>query len=181
MRHAQVCRFKFIYIMSTHDSLFIPPVLYHGTNADFSDFDLRFKGSNTQWHNTIHGFFFIDTLEHAQMFGDRILQCELKIVQPINIEIHAIFSIESQASVIWEILSGEILESKMALRTLNEEIGLGEIGDLYDCLHSEDGHDLMVHYGFDGMISHFGNDQLEYVAFAVEQIKIKNSISSVSL
>ena len=75
------------------------------------------------------------------MFGDRILSCELSITKPINIVLFQIFSIESQAAVIWEILSGEIVKPKKALAILNEEIGLGEIGDLFDSLHTNDAHE----------------------------------------
>lgn len=154
------------------NSYFIPYIVYHGTNADFNAFDLKFKGNNTGMKNTIHCFFFSETLDHARMFGTRILKCELNIAKPINIELHTIFSIESQASAIWEILSGEILEPKKALETLNEEIGLGEIGDLYDNLHTEEAHQLIRTYGYDGMISHFGDNHLEYIAFDPQQINI---------
>ena len=72
--------------------------------------------------------------------------------------------------MIWEILSGRGLTPKRALKKLNDEIGLGEIGDLFDTLHTQDAHDTVCGYGYDGMISHFGNDHLEYVAFYLPQI-----------
>lgn len=154
------------------NSLYIPSKLYHGTDAQFQVFDLAYKGSNTEWRNTIHGFFFTELTEHAQMFGTRILTCKVSISKPINIVLYEIFSIESQAGVIWEILSGEFVKPKKALAILNEEIGLGEIGELFDTLHTEDSHDTMLKHGYDGMISHFGDDHLEYVAFEPNQIKI---------
>lgn len=150
----------------------IPKIVYHGTNAHFDFFDLSFKGSNTGWANTIHGFFFTENIDHAKMFGDNILTCEIEIVKPLNIVLHQIFSIESQAAVIFEALSDRVLSPKKALKRLNEDIGLGEIGDLFDTLHSEDAHRIIRKYGYDGIISHFGNDHLEYIAFDPKQIKI---------
>lgn len=158
-------------------SLHIPAKLFHGTDACFKIFDLAYKGSSTEWQNTLHGFFFTEMIGHALMFGNRILTCNLTIQKPLNIVLHKIFSIESQAGVIWEILSGEIVKPKRALKILNEEIGLGEIGDLYDTLHTDDAHEIMCRHGYDGIISNFGDGHLEYVAFGPDQIFIIDDFS----
>jgi hypothetical protein len=145
-------------------------LFYHGTNASFKDFDLSKKGSNTGYRNTVHGFFFADKIENALLFGQRIITAKLVFKNPIDLRLQSIFTIESQASVIWEILSGEILTNTQALNTLNEEIGLGEIGDLWEALNTEEANELLKERGFDSIISSLGNEQNEYTVFSADQI-----------
>lgn len=145
---------------------------YHGTDAIFDKFDARYKGSNTGWDNTQHGFFFTDKKENALLFGDILVTAYLDIKNPIDLRIHSIFSLENQASLIWEILTGNQLEAKKALRKLNREISLGEIGDLYDSLNSDDSHLMLEEAGHDGIISSLGDDHPEFVVFNSSQIEI---------
>lgn len=146
-------------------------VFYHGTNADFANFDITMKGSNTEWSNTVHGFFFADKIENALLFGERVIKARLSLTNPIDLRLESIFSIQSQASTIWEILTGEILSNEEALYTLNEEIGLGELGDLWDALDTDDANAILVEKGYDGIISSLGNEQIEYIVFSVDQIQ----------
>ncbi|WP_343556300.1 hypothetical protein [Sphingobacterium sp.] len=145
---------------------------YHGTDAIFDKFDATYKGSNTGWDNTKHGFFFADKKENALLFGDILVTAFLDIKNPIDLRLHSIFSLESQASLIWEILTGKQIEAKKALRKLNREISLGEISELYDSLNSEDSHFMLEEAGHDGIISSLGDDRPEFVVFNTSQIDI---------
>lgn len=147
-------------------------VFYHGTHAFFERFEDSFRGSSTAWDNTVHGFFFADKRENALLFGDTIITANLNISNPIDLRLHSIFSDESQASTIWEILSGDRLDNATAMQTLYDEISLGEIGDMYDNLNSEDAHEAMIAAGYDGIVSDLGNEQVEYVVFSASQINV---------
>lgn len=147
-------------------------VFYHGTHAFFEHFEDSFRGSNTGWDNTVHGFFFADKRENALLFGDTIITANLDIRNPIDLRLHSIFSDESQASTIWEILTGEKLDNATALQTIYDEISLGELGEMRDGLNSEDAHEMMIAAGYDGVISDLGNEQMEYVAFRASQINL---------
>lgn len=160
--------------MDENERPFVDPqsVFYHGTHAFFEHFEDSYKGSNTAWDNTVHGFFFADKKENALLFGDTIITAYLDIKNPIDLRLHSIFSDESQASLIWEILNGEKLDNADALQTIYDEISLGEIGEMYDSLHSEESHDMMIAAGYDGIVSDLGNQQIEYVAFSASQITV---------
>lgn len=147
-------------------------VFYHGTNAEFDQFDISQKGSNTGWSNTVHGFFFADKLENALLFGERIIKARLDIKNPIDLRLHSIFTIKSQASTIWKILTGVKLSNAKALKILVDEIGLGEIGDLWEGLATEEATQMMIEAGYDGIISSLGNEQLEYIVFNTQQIEL---------
>lgn len=116
---------------------YLPSILYHGTNSSFDYFDLSFKGTNTGYPNTIHGFFFTEKPEHASLFGDRIIAAALIIDNPLNLTIPGIFTIKNQAPVLWEILTGEKITPWRALAKLDEHIGLGEIAELFSILTPE--------------------------------------------
>lgn len=146
-------------------------VFYHGTHAFFQRFEDTFKGSNTAWDNTVHGFFFADKKENALLFGDTVITAHLDIRNPIDLRLHSIFSDESQASTIWEILTGEKLDNATALQTIYDEISLGELGEMRDGLNSEDAHEIMIAAGYDGILSDLGNEQIEYVVFSTSQIE----------
>jgi len=158
--------------MNKHLAIDHHAVFYHGTEAYFDTFEDSYRGSNTGWDNTVHGFFFADKKENALLFGDTIFTVNLTVKNPIDLRLHSIFNEENQASLIWEILTGEKLKSGAALKNISDEISLGEIGEMYDCLHNEDAHELMIAKGYDGIISSLGGDELEYVVFRASQINI---------
>lgn len=160
--------------MDEHIKLATDPraVFYHGTHAFFESFEDNFRGSNTYWDNTVHGFFFADKKENALLFGDTIITAHLNIKNPLDLRLESIFDIKEQASLIWEILTGDRLDNQKALETLVDEISLGEIADMYDSLHSEDAHQMMEDAGYDGIISDLGNEEVEYVVFRASQINI---------
>ncbi|MGO3108148.1 hypothetical protein [Sphingobacterium sp. JB170] len=147
-------------------------LFYHGTHAFFERFEDTFRGSNTAWDNTLHGFFFADKKENALLFGDTIITAHLDIRNPIDLRLHSIFSDESQASTIWEILTGDKLDNATALQTIYDEISLGELGEMRDGLNNEDAHGMMIAAGYDGILSDLGNEQAEYVVFRASQIEI---------
>lgn len=146
--------------------------LYHGTNAKFEEFDERFKGSNTDDENTVHGFFFTKKIEIARYFGSRIIEADLFMSKTADFRLHGIFSKKQQAPVIYEILFGGKCAPGKALRTLNEEIGLGEIGDMYESLNTVDANDLLRRNGYDSIISEMGDDNIQYTVFDKHQINI---------
>lgn len=147
-------------------------LFYHGTHAFFERFEDGFRGSNTAWYNTVHGFFFADKRENALLFGDTIITANLDIKNLIDLRQHSIFSDESQASTIWEILTGEVLDNGTALQTIYDEISLGELGEMRDGLNNEDAHEMMVAAGYDGILSDLGDGEVEYVAFRASQITV---------
>ncbi|MFZ2486966.1 MAG: hypothetical protein WAZ19_02495 [Anaerolineae bacterium] len=56
-----------------------PMVVYHGTDASFTEFDINKKGSNTKAPDTKLGFFFAETNESAKLYGDNVLPVFLNI------------------------------------------------------------------------------------------------------
>lgn len=158
-----------------------PVSFYHGTNKVFSEFSLSEKGSNTNASNTELGFFFLTDQEVARNFarenaggGDIVMEVNLSFRKAINIAIPEIFNIEDQASTLYECLSGEKLSPKEALDMLNEDIGLGEVADMYEQLSNKESKAIMEEHGYDAVISEFGDGVLEYVVFHPEQIEIVN-------
>jgi hypothetical protein len=150
----------------------IPEPLYHGSYYDFNEFDDRFRRSNTEWDNTIHGFFFADKVENALLFGPKVYTAQVSINKPLDLRIHGIFSNMEQAPVICEIAFGRVLQSRAALSLINREIDLYELPELYEAFHTQASHDLFKKVGYDGIISSLGDHQNEYIAFSTSQIKI---------
>ncbi len=150
----------------------ISKIVYHGTNAIFDRFDETKKGTNTGFPNTVHGFFFTEKEENAALFGNRIIKARIVIEKAIDLTIEGIFSEKNQASLIWEMLTGELRSEEDALTQLDENISLGELDELYDALNSEGSHHSMRKAGYDGIISSLGDDELEYIFFTAEQITL---------
>jgi len=166
----------------------IPEVVYHATLADFKEFDQTKKGDNTQWDNASWGFFFLESEEQARKFiednrepGDdrkvSIKKAKLNITNPLDLTTQGIFSNEDQAGVLYEIFNNEKAESNAeALKWLNDNIDLGDMGELYDTLYRDlDNLQTVMMAGYDGIVSSFGQDEngdtiKEYVAFAPAQI-----------
>jgi len=145
---------------------------YHGTHAFFERFEDHCRGSNSGWDNTVHGFFFADKKENALLFGDTIITAHLDIQKTLDLRMLSIFNEESQASLIWDILSGEKLDNRTALQTIYDEISLGELSEMWDALNSDYGHEKMVAAGYDSIVSNLGDGQFEYVVFNASQIDI---------
>ncbi|MBE8714854.1 hypothetical protein C4F49_14305 [Sphingobacterium sp. KB22] len=147
-------------------------IFYHGTHAFFERFEDSFRGSNTAWDNTVHGFFFADKRENALLFGDTIITANLEVKNPLDLRLHSIFNDESQASIIWNMLTCEKIDNNTALKLIKDEISLGEIHDMYGSLHSIGAHEMMLEAGYDGIISDLGDEQIEYVVFQAMQITL---------
>ncbi|MDR6786054.1 hypothetical protein ABIE26_004476 [Pedobacter africanus] len=150
----------------------IPEMLYHGSYYNFSEFDDRFKRSNTEWENTVHGFFFADKVENALLFGPRVYSAQVSITKPLDLRIHGIFSTLEQAPVICEIAFERELKPRAALSLLNREIDPFELAELYEVLNTQHANDLFKKAGYDGIVSDLGDYQNEYIAFNASQIKI---------
>lgn len=147
-------------------------ILYHGTNSLFDQFDLAFKGGNTQYRNTVHGFFFCEKPEHAAMFGTHILVASLAIEKPVDLRIQGIFNNKEQAPMLCEMAFGLKLSPAWALKKIDNYIGLGEIIEFYEMLNSVYAHEIFRHNGYDGIISDLGDNNNEYIVFDPSQIKI---------
>ncbi|MCT1531391.1 hypothetical protein M3B46_10315 [Sphingobacterium daejeonense] len=52
---------------------------------------------------------------------------------------------------------------------------------MYDSLHNEDAHEIMIEAGYDGIISRLGDDEAEYVVFNASQINILSIERPMSL
>lgn len=154
-----------------------PLKVYHGTNAQFTEFSRGMVGSNTGMDNTGLGFFFIADRQLADDFaqetsgGDRIIEAYLSIQKPMMLTSKDVFSNAEQAPTLYEIFSGERLSPDEALEAINDEIGLGEFGDIAEAMNSQEARDILERDGYDGVVAEFGRGVLEYVAFRPEQIK----------
>jgi adenine/guanine phosphoribosyltransferase-like PRPP-binding protein len=153
-----------------------PLTVYHGTNATFTEFSRDQQGSNTAWENTNLGFYFIADRNLAQEFanesgGDTVMDAYLSIQKPLRLTMTDLFSNESQASTIYEAMTGERLSPADALDALNDEIGLGDLGEVMNSLATDEAKAVIEAAGYDGVVSEYGDGNLEYVAFNANQIK----------
>jgi tetratricopeptide (TPR) repeat protein len=154
-----------------------PLRVFHGTDAVFTQFDEQHKGKNTGWSNTNLGFFFIADRAQAEQFakdagGEVVVEAYLSIKKPLMLTTQAIFNNEEQAPTVYEIISGQRLSPADALAALNDEIGLGELPDVMEAMVTDDAKAIMLRDGYDGVISEFGGDHLEYVVFNASQIQM---------
>ena len=53
-------------------------IVYHGTNASFSEFDTSKIGSKAQVNQYGEGWYFADTPEQARLYGDNVYTVEIK-------------------------------------------------------------------------------------------------------
>jgi hypothetical protein len=155
-----------------------PLMVYHGTNKIFTEFNKDKQGSNTEMANTKWGFFFIAKRELAVNFakenggGEIIISAYLSIKNPIDITIRGIFNNKAQAPTLVKLFFDENLSPAKALKMLNDDIGLGELADVRDTLRSDVAMEIFIEAGYDGIISDFGDNNNEYIAFEPEQIRI---------
>lgn len=175
---------RIIESLHIFDKSCTPDIYYHSTTKTFTEFDFSKRGENTEEENTIHGFCFanldsIDLLRkhNPDTFGDILYKVRLDVKNPINLIRENIFTDLTQASTIYEILTYEKTSNVAALKFLNEEIGLGEIDDLYDQLHSNKGNEIIQRNGYDSIISNLGSEQTsqtnkEIIVFNSKQIQI---------
>lgn len=159
-----------------------PLRVYHGTLAQFDEFDLAHVGANTSASNTPLGFFFIADRELAKQFAidtadierrgesPRVIEAYLSIKKPMRLNREAFFGDEAQAATLYEIFTGEQLPAKEALAWINEEIGLAEWFEVAE--NVTEGRETLIRDGFDGVISEFGAGNVEYVVFHPDQIRV---------
>src|ERR1035437_2558913 len=67
------------------NEVYISKVLYHGTNADFDDFDSDLITSNTEgaWNGA--GFYFTDSKQEASWYGNNIIQAQITLHNPLDL------------------------------------------------------------------------------------------------
>jgi hypothetical protein len=53
-------------------------IVYHGTNADFNEFDETKIGGKNQVNQYGEGWYFADTPEQARLYGDNVYTVEIK-------------------------------------------------------------------------------------------------------
>lgn len=149
-----------------------PMLMYHATKNEFNEFDASKRGSNTGSRNTVLGIFFTPKPENTKQFGNRLITANIYISKPLDITTPGIFTKAEQAPMIVKLLSGEKMSKANAMDWLDENIGLGEIAELYEFLHTKKTRNALIKAGYDGVISDMGAGELEYIVFEPEQIKI---------
>ncbi len=157
----------------------LPDIYFHGTKESFTEFCPTKKGENTSYNNTNQGFFFANEQglnrikkDNPDTFGEVTLSVRLNVKNPVNLSIQSIFTNVDQASIIWESISQEKETNEVALAQLNENIGMGEISELFDHFNSEHFLKTIKESGYDGIVSEMGDRQLQYIAFEPSQIQI---------
>ncbi|MGE8431520.1 hypothetical protein [Chryseobacterium joostei] len=147
--------------------------LYHGTNADFSEFSLEYLGHNTDWDNAQRGIHFTEEIGIAQLFGKRVLQCDVNLNKALNLE--EVFNLADQAPDIVNIIFEENIDDPdEALEFIDESIGLGEYLEFMEAFDSLDTINAFRERGYDHIISRFSREKVEYCVFAPSQITITN-------
>jgi hypothetical protein len=155
--------------------------LYHGTNTDFNQFSLEYLGQNTQWDNCHRGIHFTKEIGIAQLFGDKVLECQAVLIKALNLD--DVFGSADQAPDIVNIIFEEnISDPDEALEFIDESIGLGEYAEFMDAFNSQDNLSMFKERGYDHIISRFSKDKIEYCVFDPANITIstKNIISLFS-
>jgi hypothetical protein len=161
--------------------------------ATFDTFDNAKAGSNSGWANASFGTFFLDDPRRAYEFpeltrepGDHrpvnLKAATINLKNPLDLTLEGIFNKAQQSPLIVELLGGEKgMAPEGALEYLNDNIGLGELGELHDTLYGDvRNKKRMEDAGHDGIISQYGkNDEgniiKEYVVFDTKNIKLANS------
>lgn len=158
-----------------------PLVVYHGTCVEFDAFDLDKKGSNTGWQNTLHGFFFLKDKTLAQNFAEEnnsggsviLKEVYLSIKKPMDITLQSFFNNGKQAVDIVDFLTGgeQKLTESESLEWINENIDIPDWLELSDALNTPEFNQFLIDKKYDGIMSNFGDNNIEYVAFYPHQIK----------
>lgn len=147
--------------------------LYHGTNANFNQFSLKYQGQNTQWYNCQRGIHFTKEIGMAQLFGEKVLECEVVLNKALNLD--EVFNSADQAPDIVNIIFEEnISDPDEALDFIDESIGLGEYMEFMDAFNSQDNLNLFKERGYDHILSRFSRDKVEYCVFDPSKIAITN-------
>lgn len=62
-------------------------VLYHGTNAQFTEFNSEFFGEGSSFSDWGEGFYFTDVREAAETYGDTVMEVFLRMENPATNEV----------------------------------------------------------------------------------------------
>ncbi|REC61855.1 hypothetical protein DRF65_14070 [Chryseobacterium pennae] len=152
--------------------------LYHGTDHDFDKFSLEYLGQNTDWENCHRGIHLTEEIGIAQLFGEKVLQCDVNLSKALNLD--DVFGCADQAPDIVNIIFEEDISSPdEALEFLDESIGLGEYLEFMEAFNSLETINRFRQLGYDHIISRFSQGKVEYCVFDPSQITIthKNIIS----
>lgn len=169
--------------------LIIPEVLYHATLAQFEKFDNAKVGENTQWDNAMFGHFFIEDPARATKFAEdtrpqgdvrpaSLKKVKINVANTLDLTMSGIFTNEKQAPLLYKIFTGEQIGSgKEALEFFDENIGLGEVADMFDGLYTLANKEIFKNAGYDSIVSDFGKGEdgvqiKEYVVFDAENIEV---------
>ncbi|WP_372938425.1 hypothetical protein, partial [Seonamhaeicola sp.] len=106
--------------------------------------------------------------------GENIISANIYIKNPVDLTTQGVFTKKKQAPSLVEILTGEIMSEDDALVYLDESLDLGNFSEFKAEIETKKGKDIFIKNGFDGVISDFGNNNMEYVIFEPEQAKILN-------
>lgn len=169
--------------------------VYHGTLAEFDNFDAGNAGSNTEWKNAKFGTFFLDDATKAKEFPDlarmpgdnrpvNVKEVYIDLKNPIDLTTQGIFNNEKQAPTLLKILGTEdgkpITNPKKALKYLNDNVDLGNYSEMMDEIYANiKNKKIMQDAGFDGIISDYGDGITEKVVFDTAQIKTKSQLTDI--
>lgn len=169
--------------------------VYHGTLAEFDNFDAGKAGSNTEWKNAKFGTFFLDDATKAKEFPDlarmpgdnrpvNLKEVYIDLKNPIDLTTQGIFNNEKQAPTLLKILGTEdgkpITNPKKALKYLNDNVDLGNYSEMMDEIYANiKNKKIMQDAGFDGIISDYGDGITEKVVFDTAQIKTKSQLTDI--
>ena len=147
--------------------------LYHGTSTGFKEFSLDHATSNTGWSDSARGIYMTEDIGTAQIFGTIVMECNVALGK--ELDLNSIFSKPDQAVDIVKILFLEDLPKDEALQFLDDNIGLGEIEDLYDAFSNRDIIEEFMKLGYTHTVGRFADDKDEYCIFSVHSIQITKS------
>lgn len=151
----------------------ITHTLYHGTNSDFNEFSLEYLGENTHWDNCQRGIHFTKEIGMAQLFGERVVECQVDLKKPLNL--NEVFDFADQAPDIASIIFEEHISDPLeALEFIDESIGMGEYMEFMEAFNSEDNLWQFKERGYDHIISRFSRDKVEFCVFDPASITISN-------
>ncbi len=137
-----------------------PKIVYHGTNSNFNVFDPAKFNQNEQHGDYVgEAFFFADTIEKAQKYGNNVIPVYLSIKNPLIIDT------ESTAQKFREQFKGMFKEGNPKIREL-----IGGKYDYYEILKSNPRQirEYLQNKGYDGLID---NIYGQYAVFENTQIK----------
>ena len=147
--------------------------LYHGTSTVFKEFSLEHATSNSGWADSARGIYMTDEIGTAQIFENIVMECNVSLGKELDLK--GLFNKPDQAVDIVKILYQEDLSKDEALEFLDENIGLGEVGDINDAFSDRAIIEKFMKLGYTHTLGRFSDDKDQYCIFSHKSIKITKS------